>query len=254
MISRYSATLNNTSLSGLDSSILVLDIAYQRQEMNDKTFAIAKRHGARFVDRIFGTTSVTISFEIRKYAIADRQSVCAKVVKWAKNGGTLEVGDRTGQFLQCVCTDFPVIDSAKKWTAPLSITFAGFAVPFWQEKTAVTKTLTGTSDTDTLTVPGNVDGAFVEATITANASLSSVSLTVNSRTLTLSGLSLSANDVIHISYDANAIQSIYVSTTSLLGKRSGVDDLLAKCGESNNLSISASASVTVVFSVKGWWL
>ena len=254
MISRYSITLNNVSLASLDPSILVLDVKYNPRGTQDKTFEVAKRHGARFHDRKFGTVSVTIPFEIHEYDVADRQEVCANVVKWAKNGGVLEINDRPGQYLQCVCTSFPTVESARNWTDPLNITFTAYAIPFWQEETAVTKTLTGTSDSDALTVPGNVDDALVECEITAGASVSSFSLTVNGRTLTLSGLSLSSGDVVTISYDTDGIQSIKQGSTSLLNKRTGVDDLLANCGESNNLFISSSASITAVFSVRGLWL
>lgn len=254
MTSRYSATLNNTTLASLDSSIYLLDIQYQPVELQDKAINIAKRHGARLIDRSFGMSSVRILFEIHEYGIDDRQDVCGKIVKWAKNGGVLETNDRSGQYLQCVCTEFPVISSAKNWTDPLSITFTAFEIPFWQGKTAVTKTLTGTSDEDLLTVPGNVDGALVEADITANASLSSVALSVNNRTLTLSELNASQSDVIKITYDEKAIQSIKLGNTSLMDKRTGVDDLLANCGESNLLEISASASVSVEFKIKGLWL
>ena len=253
MTSRYAATLNDVSLASLDSSILLLDIQYQPVDLQDSTINIAKRHGARLVDRSYGVSSVRILFEIHKYGINDRQEVCGKVQKWAKNGGVLEVNDRSGQYLQCICTEFPVISSAKNWTDPVSITFTAFDVPFWQEKTAVTATLTGTSDTEYVSVPGSVDGALVEADITANASLSSVTLTVNGRDLILSGLSASANDVIKITYDANAIQSIKLGNTSLMDKRTGVDDLLAKCGETNVFEIEASASVSVVFKVRGLW-
>lgn len=254
MISRYSVTLNNTTLASLDSSILVLDVNYPARNTQDKTFEIAKRHGSRFYDRKFGEAYVTVSFEIHEYDISDRQEVCAKVVKWAKNGGVLEINDRPGQYLQCVCTSFPTVESARNWTDPLSITFTGYAIPFWQEKTAVTKTLTGTDDGGVLNVPGNVDDALVECQVTAGASVTTFSLTVNNTTMTLSGLSLSSGNVVSITYDTNGIQSIKQGNTSLLSKRTGADDLLALCGESNELYISADASITAVFSVKGLWL
>lgn len=254
MRSRYSATLNNISLESINDDILILDIQYKATSFNDNTFNVAKRNGARFVDRIFETNEVSITFEIHSYSTQKRQAICNDVVRWAKNGGILETSDRVGQFLQCVCTGFPVIESSKNWTNPVTITFTAYAYPFWQEKEPSKLTLTGSSQSGTLYVPGNVDGAFVSASIKANASLSSVALTVNSRTLTISGLSVSANQTINIAYDENAIQSIKVGSTSLLNKRTGVDDLLAKCGENNSISVSASASVTATIQVKGMWI
>lgn len=254
MRSRYSATLNNISLESIDADILILDIQYATPQFNDNTFSVAKRNGARFVDRIFETGEARIIFEIHSYSTQKRQAICNDIVRWAKNGGKLETSDRPGQFLQCVCTGFPTIESAKNWTDPLTVTFTAYAYPFWQEKESSVLALTGTSGSGTLFVQGNVDNALVSVDVKANASLSSVSLTVNGRTMTLSGLSVSTNSTVKIEYDDNAIQSIKVGTTSLLDKRTGVDDLLAKCGENNSISISASASVTATFKAKGMWI
>lgn len=254
MISRYSATLNNISLESIDADILILDIQYSAPQFNDNTFSVAKRNGARFVDRIYETGEAKIVFEIHSYSTQKRQAICNDIVRWAKNGGNLETSDRPGQFLKCICTEFPIIESAKNWTDALTITFTGYAYPFWQEKASSILTLTGSSGSGNLFVPGNIDNALVKVDVKANASISSVSLTVNGRTMTLSGLSVSTNQIIKIDYDDNAIQSIKVGNTSLLSKRRGVDDLLAKCGEKNAISISASASVSATFDVKGMWI
>ena len=254
MISRYEAELNGIALSSLNPNILVLDIKHQSADPQTETYSVGKRNGSRIYRRYYESCSVTILFEIHEYNVWERQSICNAVSAWAKNGGKLETSDRKDQFLQCVCTSFPKVESAKRWTNELSITFTAYAFPFWQEKHIASKAFTGTSGSGTLYIPGNADDALVEVDVKANASLSSVSLTVNGRTLSLTGLSLSTNDVIKISYDGNAIQSIKVGTTSLLDKRSGVDDLLAKCGEYNSFSMSASASATVTFKVRGQWM
>ena len=254
MTSRYAVSLNNIALSSLSNKILILDVQYSSPEMRTDTLTLAKRHGARVYRQYIAGSSVTILFEIHEYGISQRQSILDSVNNWAKNGGALETNDRTGQQLKCVCTSFPAITSVRGWTEPLSITFSAYELPFWTEKNAVTLTLTGTSDSGTLLVPGNFDSALVEAEITTNAALSSVSLTVNGQTLSLTDLSIASGSVITISYDEKMIQSIKVSGVSLFPNRSGVDDLLAKCGENNIISISASADVTVVFSVKGVWL
>ena len=254
MISRYAVTLNGIALSELSADILILDVGYAQPSYNDRSYSVAKRHGSRLIDRKFNSAGVTVTFEIHAYDIRQRQAICNAVCAWAKNGGVLETNDREGQYLQCVCTGFPSVESARNWTDPLTIEFSAYAIPFWQEKLPQTVALTGTSQSGTLYVPGNVDDALVEATIKANASVSSVALTVNGRTLTLSGLSLSTNGTITITYDTEGIQSIKQGSTSILDKRTGVDDLLAKCGEINDVSITASASVTVTFSVRGYWL
>lgn len=254
MISRYEAVLNNIALSSLSSDILILDVQYLTPEVRTDTLTLAKREGARVYRQYIAGSSVTIQFEIHAYGIANRQSILGDVVRWAKNGGLLEINDRPNQQLRCVCNTYPSIASVRNWTDPLSITFSAYELPFWFEKNPVTLTLTGTGSSGDLFVPGNIDKALVEADITANATLSSVSLTVNGQTMSLTGLSVASGSTIVLSYDQNMIQSIKVGNISLIPNRSGVDDLLAKCGETNIMSVSASASVTVVFKVKGVWL
>lgn len=254
MISRYEAILNNAPLSGISPDILILDIRYTPPAIENETYTVAKRQGARIRRRYVGKSTVVIDFAIMAYDTRRRQEICNSVAKWAKNGGILWTNDRTDQRLKCVCDAFPTITSALKWTDTLSITFSAYAIPFWEEIIPATLSLTGTSGSGRLYVPGNVDGALVEATIKVNKAINSVTLTANDTSITLAGISIGAGNTIVISYDDDGIQSIKNGTTSLLDKRTGSDDLLANCGVVNALSFSAYASVTVDFKVRGLWL
>lgn len=253
MISRYEATLNGVALSEIDDSILVLDINYAGPQIKTNTYTSARRQGARVYRRYFGKSTVTISFEIHKYNTQARMNVCNAIQQWAKDGGVLVTSDRDGQRLRCVCDTYPVITSAMKWTEALSVTFSAYAIPFWEESTPVTLTLNGTEESDTMTVPGCVEEALVEVEVTPSGTLTDLDLTVNGRTLSLSGISVSG-DTISIDYDENMIQSIRAGWTSLLDARTGVDDLLAVCGEQNEFSFTANVPCSVIFSVRGLWL
>lgn len=255
MISRYEVTLNGISLSTLSANILILDVSYSEPSFNDNSYRVAKRNGARTDDRVFNPKSVSISFEIHAYDIRQRTAIKNAVEAWAKNGGRLEINDHEGQYMRCVCSKFPTIESVRNWTDPLTIQFTANDIPFWQENMPSSITLTaGTSGSGTFFVPGSVNGALVEANIHTNAAITSVALTVNGRTLTLSNITVSSGKDIKITYDDKAIQSIKVGTTSLLGNRTGVTDLLANCGENNTVSFTSDASVTVTFSVRGCWM
>ena len=253
MISRYEVTLNGVKLNDLHSKILVLDVNYAEPNREFGTFSPAKRDGGRMYRKYKEKASVTVSFAIREYAIAERQRICQLIGTWAMNGGELMINDRTNQKLVCECERKPAISSARDWTATLTITFTAYAVPYWQDTVPATLTLSGTSKSGTLYVPGSAPETVTEVTITAGAALSSISLTVAGKTMTLSGLSVASGGVITISYDSQMIQSIKTGSTSLLNKRTGADDLLAKCGANNSMSFSASASCTVVFKARGLW-
>ena len=254
MRSRYEVWLNNIALSSLDPKILILDIRYATPPITNSGYTLAGRHGSYLYRRYAEKSSVNVQFAIRAYDTAERQAVCAEVAKWAKNGGLLQCSDRLGQRLRCICEAFPAINGVLSWTDTLQMTFTAFNLPFWEEELEKTLTLTGTSASGTLYVPGSVDGALIEASIKANAALSSVNLTANGKTLSLTGLSVASGQTINITYDNALIQSIKVGSTSLLNKRTGADDLVAKCGENNALSMSADASVNATFKVRGLWL
>lgn len=253
MISRYEAWLDGVALSSISPDILILDIEHAPANIRTDTFTTAKRNGSRIHRRYYDRASVTIRFAIRKYGINDRQSVCSDVVRWAKGGGVLQTNDRNGQRLRCICEAFPVVQSAMKWTDPFAVTFSAYALPFWEEEEQSVLQLTGTSGEGELYVPGNVDDAMVEASISANAALSSLTLSANGRTMTLSGLSVASGGVVVLTYDDEMIQSIKANSVSILDKRSGVDDLLAVSGM-NSFAFTADADVDVDFKVRGLWL
>lgn len=254
MISRYEAVLNGQALGDISADILVLDIQYSAPAIKNEVYSVAKRQGVRIYRRYVEKISCVISFEIHTYDTVERQKICNAVQQWAGRGGVLQTNDREGQRLRCVCDTFPVIPSAQKWTEPLSVTFSAYSLPFWEEVVPSVLSLSGTSGSGSLWLPGCMDGVPVEVDITAGGALTTLNLTANGRTLTLSGISVSSGQTIKIAYDDEMIQSIKVGSTSLLNKRSGADDLLADCGVSNSFSFSSNASVTVDFKVRGLWV
>lgn len=253
MISRYEVWLDGQALSEISQDILVLDIQYPPLSYANSVIRSAKRQGARLYRRQVDENSVTVLFEIHAYDTRMRQEICNAVETWASKGGVLKTSDRDGKQLRCVCKTPPAIRSARDWTEPLSIVFVAYALPFWQETIPATLTLSGTSGSGNLYVPGSIEDTFVEAEITANAALSQIILQAGNTSMTLSGLSVSSGQKIVISYDDEMIQQIKVGNTSLLDKRSGADDLRVDSGQSSEFSFASSASASVTFTVRGLW-
>lgn len=255
MIGRYEAILNDIALSSVAPEILILDINYAQPRIMYETYTSARRQGARIYRRSIDRTTVSISFEIHAYDTKRRQAICDAVQQWAKDGGILTTNDRVGQRLRCVCDMFPTINSVLKWTEPVTVAFSAYTIPFWEQDIPTTATLTaGTSGSAYMYVPGVVEDAVVEVEAVSGGALTSLSLTVNNRTLSLSGISVASGGKVVISYDDNMIQSIKTGSTSLLNKRTGVDDLLANCGKSNAIGFTSNVSCTVTFKVRGLWL
>ena len=251
MISRYEAYMDGTSLSSLDNSIYVLNI--QPGEINKQitTNKVAGRVGSRIMKNEAVSTSVTVFFEIHEYDTVKRQAVCQKVQKWA-NGSVLTVSDRPDQRMRCVCSSYPHAN-AKEWTEPLSVTFVAYNPPYWEENNETSVTSTGTDQS--VYVPGNASESLVSCTVTVGSSLSSITLAVGEKSITLNGLSAAANDEIEIGYNENNVMYITLNNSSILDKRTGAsdDDLTAVCGEYNTFAVTTSASVSAVFKTRGCW-
>lgn len=133
MVSRYEVTLNGISLESIHPNILLMDVEYAEPKYELRKFTVVKRPGARIYDHYKEKASVAITFQIREYDIAKRQEICQSINKWAKDGGDLRINDRPGQRLMCICEKFPAITSVRGWTEDLSIEFAAYAIPYWQD-------------------------------------------------------------------------------------------------------------------------
>lgn len=253
MISRYEVSLNGVPLSSLHPDILILDIGYTPAEAQLETYTTAKRNGSRIHRRYYAESSVTVSLMIRSYDTRTRQSICQQIGKWARGGGILKTSDRQGQRLRCLCKSWPTIASALKYTDTVQIVFTAYNNPFWEEDSVRTLTLSGTSGSGSLYIPGDAPEVFIEAEISATNALSSIVLTVGKTSMTISG-TVSKGSTVILKYDDEMIQSIKNGSTSLLNKRTGSDDLIAVCGESNNFSFQTSASAKVTFKARGQWL
>lgn len=259
MISRYNVKLNNVSLSSIDARLLILDVQYSPVSMQRKQFRLAHRHGLFTDETYYEKCSVTIIFQLRIYGIAERQSVIQQISSWAKDGGELEINDRPGKKLMCLCDDYPHADSVKQWLNELSVTFTAYSYPFWQDKVATTLTLTGTaSEGSEMPLNGNADKAYVNVTVVPNSSdvLKSLTVRVNDSIITLQNLLVQTGSPLEITYDENMIISIKSGGTSYLNNRTAdsSDDLIAKCGAVNVCSYVADASVEITFSARGGWL
>lgn len=254
MISRYEAYMDGVALSAVNPNLLILDIQHELADVEYEYEHLANRAGSFITEGKQEGSSVTIVFQLRLYSISERQTACQEVQRWAK-GKILETNDRPGQRLWVKCTTLPRITSALNWTEEISMTFTAYEHPFWEEVTPSVLSLTGTSATGILFVPGNVSEALIEVTaVPGSGTLNTLSITVGDNTMEFSSLGATVSNELSITYDDRLIQSIKVSNSSAMSKRTGADDLLAVCGTNNTVSITAGTSATVTLSARGLWL
>ena len=253
MKTRYEVFLNDISLSSLNDNLAITDISYPAPSIEHSVSQYAGRDGGYVSGSRKSEAVVAVSIELHIYNTQERQAACQEIISWAKNGGKLQTSDRVDQYIQCVCTKIPSIESALKWTDTLTVEFAAYAIPYWQSEFASEAALSGTDASGVVFVPGN-GKTRADVKITASAALSSITVGFGSASITLSGLNVSAGDVIAFSHDENGTLYIKQGTVSLLLHRTPAssDDLEADCG-TIPISITASSSVEAVFSAKGVW-
>lgn len=256
MISRYEVTLNGEKLSEINKNLLILNVEYPAPEYNNTVFSPSNREGIVVTKRKKGQAKAVVTFELHVYDIAQRQAVYQDVVSWCKDGGILEINDRPGMRLRAICEEYPTIDSVRDWTNPLSITFASTAYPYWEDVSETVVTISGANARGNINVPGNIGETFTTVTVTATNAINRLSVSVNGNTIELTDVSIAKNSVVTFGYSEEGILFIKNGNTSLLNKRTGAsaDDILAVCGKSNKISVTASAAVSARFSVRGCWL
>ena len=253
MKSRFHVLLNDVSLESLNENIAVTDIAYPPSATEYAVANFAGRSGGMAVRNHKRELTVTVTFELHEYGTQQRQNACQEIIAWAKNGGKLQTSDRPDQYLQCVCTKPPSLESASKWTDALTVEFTAYTIPYWQGLYPSKLTISGASAEGVIFVPGNGE-TRPNVKITAHAAITTLTVTFGSTSIALTGLETAADDVITIDHDENGILSIKSGNTSLLAKRSvtSSDDLVAECGNIP-VSVSASGSVDAEFTVRGVW-
>lgn len=253
MKSRFDVLLNDVSLTGLHQDICVTDISYPASAPEYTVANFAGRPGGMPVRNHQRQTVVSVSFEIHVYGAQARQTACQEVVRWAENGGKLQTSDRPDQYLLCVCTKLPSVESASKWTDSLTVEFTAYTVPYWMGLYPAKTVISGASAQGVIFVPGNAE-TRPSVKITASAAITTLTVAFGDTSVTLSGLTVSSGDEIVFAHDDANVLSVKTGETSLLSKITvtSSDDLYASCG-SVPVSVTAGASVTAEFTAKGGW-
>lgn len=256
MTSRYEVNIGGVKLSSLDKNILILNIGYSDMEMDDKPYETANLYGYDLTQKKAVRQKVIVTFEIHIYDIAKRNEVCQKINVWADSSNTFATSDRKGQYLRARCEQHASIDSARDWTAPITMTFVSYWTPYWLSNSQKTLTLIGKSAKGTLKLDGNTDSALVDVEVTANATITAFSITVGSTKIELSGISVQSGQKMTIAYTRSRYLAVRANGSSVISKvkPTSSDVLLAKCGADNAVSISANGKVTAVIKARGMWI
>lgn len=200
---------------------------------------------------------VSIEIAIRElFDLSKRTAILQAVAGWA-SGSILELSNHPGQRLHVQQKSAPSLGKVRDYTTVMSIDFEASVIPFWEEAIPARLSLTGTSESGELQIPGTADQVPIEFTFTPTGELTELTATVASGGVTqeiqLTGLSTTGAVV--FGRDSEDRLTIATGSTSLLRYRTQTsdDDLLVPYGNAT-VSFSANVSGAGVFSARGRWL
>jgi hypothetical protein len=256
ILNRLEAWVDGIALTSLHPMVFLEDISCTAAETEIASLSVAGRDGARLLSSRRSTPTVTITVRLLIEDRATRHTVYQQLVQWA-SGHELMISDRPGLALRCVCTSMPAMQSVAKWTEPFQVIMSGFEHACWEESIASSLSLSGSSGSGQLYIPGNGGDVCGEVSVIppTGSTLNTLTLTVGNTSMSFSSLGATSANPFSISYDDRRIQQIRVGTTSAMSKRSGTsaDDLLGTCGKHNAISFTANVHVSATFRFKGAW-
>lgn len=249
---RCDCALNGASLSALDPRIRVTDVIETAPRCRIQT-ADHPLAGMFLLRRNRQSLGVQVRFLLQEGDVVRRRTLMQKVLAWAERGGTLTTSDRPGQQLRVLCASSPAV-SALSWLDELTIEFRAYQTPFWEAVSPVSVT---TADTADLTVPGTAAEAPVTAEVvnTGVAPLTTLSLAAGHTRLLFEGLNLPASSAFRLDF-ADGLLTAAIDGVSVLPCRTADSDdlLLAPCGQTCEVSVSADQPVQASFWVRGRYL
>ena len=188
--------------------------------------------------------------------LATRTAKAEALAKWA-DGSVLELSNHPGRVLNGYLSGEPTLGEVRDYNSPLRIEFTADQVPYWEDKTAITRTISNakiaTMSTDFNS--GSVPAPLLVTVKPVSTTLTSFSVTAGGKTIALTDISVGSLQTLYIDRDERDNLRIRRGTsTSYMSARTAAsaDDLMISPG-SVSISISADQNVNVTFTYKGRW-
>lgn len=268
MLLRFEATLNGNKFSEIADEIILTDIIENPVEATTSTYRWANRPGQYFADKVRTALSVRLVYVIRTMDISRRAEIRDLVAAWAANGGTLTINSRPGKQLSVKMDNVPALDSSLKWTQELSVTLTAYAVPYWEDDTDVSISVSTVWNesrgeyyyANVIHPTGNVDAVPLRFMMlyTGTETLNRLKIISGSKAIEFTDMGVTRLNVVQITYDANGLLKAYKgSGVSLLPMRTpeSEDELFVTPGTDNQIYVLSDAEIPGASIIcRGRWL
>lgn len=269
----YDVSLRGVSLSSLADEIIVRDIVEMPPTEDRQTSKRAMHAGTRVNSVIRRTLPIKIVYNVRAYNGTRRAEIMDKISEWVGIGGKLTITTRPGKRLFVKPEGIPRLDSTLKWTEDLTMTLTAYEQPYWEDEAAVvaqceakwSEAHSAYYDAKTISVPGNLPKVPMTMSLWNTSDdilLTSLKIVADETFFEFKDIAIEPGGIfagfVEIKYDENDILSIVdvMTEVSLMKNRTAEssDDLLVRCGKTNQIHIYADAPCRAQFEARGRWL
>ena len=259
MILNRRVALNGNYLDELHDGIVIRGITDGYPEETENTIARMGGVGMKVTDQHWNSLQVTVNFAIliQKIELATRQEIFDMVKTWALQKGWLTFSHKPGKRMRVDKVILPAAGDLWNWTNDFVITFIARNVPFWQQESPESVTIdTAMNVSRYVPVAGNVQTVLdMDFTNVSGMTISSLRISVQGRTIQLTGFSLANGQTLSINHGTDGLLRITAGGASMLNCRAegSADDLYVDPG-SRQVQISAQRSGRITLSATGRYL
>lgn len=260
MVMRCRASLDGHELDAIDENIYILDIS-ENPAYSTSSVARPGLYGSHFTTQKRTGMEIKISFQVREYDVAKRQYIADRIFEWC-GGKVLKTSTRPGKQINVVCTGFPNITSALKWTDTLSVSLTAYECPYWSDEyeTEITEQ-NKRNFSKSLFIPGNTYTEMNAAlkNVSSSSTIYNMQFEVGDSKFVFEHLGLAKGETFHISHKDGYIE-MYITSADGAEKRSvydkrtvdSTDELILRPGE-NAITASAQWNCDWRISARGKW-
>ena len=211
------------------------------------------RYGSRLITRKRQTLRVTLEVAIRElFDLRARSHTMEAIAAWCR-GSELQLSNHPSRRLLVECTAEPSLGAVRDYTATARLEFTAYNVPYWEDLLPVAMTLSGSTGSASVYVPGTVPSP-IRLRVVPEAAMTAFSVTAAGQTVALTDLNVPAGGELILERDSLDNLWITVNGVSMLSHRTSAsaDDLMAGPGYVP-VSFTADAACAVTIQLRGRW-
>lgn len=251
MVLRHRVALDGVQLDSVDDRIMISRVETGDGKENISTVSLwGDGTGSRVTAMHRDSIDITVKFRIRvkKRDMSDREEVLEKVNAWAAAGGVLTTNIKPGRKITVFRAQAAGAGDPWEWTKEYSIIFRACGIPYWQEDTPATKSVTSTDGTSASLTVGGSEKTVMDVSFknTSGESCGTFSIGNGENTLSFTDLGLASGETLVIDHkDTGKLCVLRIRIKSALGVWRSAMDKHSPTSDNDLLTTPGTKTVTM---------